>query len=66
VAALNDLAPAKPRADSATPDSKPRAHKPKKRHRIVRRAPPQQVNQARDPFGPPQQQTLATTATRTR
>jgi hypothetical protein len=65
VAALNDLAPPKPKADSATPESKPRAHKPKKRHRIVRRAPPQQVNQALDPFGQ-QQQTLATTATRTR
>jgi len=66
VAALNDLAPPKPKADSATPESKPRAHRPKKRHRIVRRAPPQQVNQALDPFGQPQQQTLATTATRTR
>jgi hypothetical protein len=66
VAALNDLAPPKPKADNAPPDSKPRAHKPKKRHRIVRRAPPpQQVNQALDPFGQ-QQQTLATTATRTR
>lgn len=63
MAALNDLA--KPKADSATPESKPRAHKPKKRHRIVRRAPPQQVNQGLDPFGQ-QQQTLATTATRTR
>ena len=66
VAALNDLAPPKAKADSATPESKPRAHKPKKRHRIVRRAPlPQQVNQALDPFGQPQQ-TLATTAARTR
>jgi hypothetical protein len=65
VAALNDLVPVKPKADSATPDSKPRAHKPKKRHRIVRRPPPQQVNQALDPFGQPQQ-TLATTAARTR
>ncbi|MFD0608925.1 hypothetical protein ACFQZO_01895 [Bradyrhizobium sp. GCM10027634] len=70
VAALNELAttagkasPAK--ADSATQESKPRAHKPKKRHRIVRRPPPQQVNQALDPFGQ-QQQTLATTAARTR
>ncbi|WP_439408761.1 hypothetical protein ACNJX9_11030 [Bradyrhizobium sp. DASA03076] len=52
VAALNDLAPpAKPKANSAKQDSKPRADKPKKRHRIVRRAPPQQVNQALDPFG---------------
>jgi hypothetical protein len=60
VAALNDLATAK-----AKPDSKPRAHKPKKRHRIVRRPPPQQLQQSLDPFGQ-QQQTLATTATRTR
>jgi hypothetical protein len=60
VAALNDLTPAKTKADS-----KPRAHKPKKRHRIVRRPPPQPVQQALDPFGQ-QQQTLATTATRTR
>ncbi|WP_271621371.1 hypothetical protein [Bradyrhizobium sp. CCBAU 51745] len=52
VAALNDLAPpAEPKANSAKQDSKPRAYKPKKRHRIVRRAPPQQVNQALDPFG---------------
>lgn len=65
VAALNELAPAKPKADRATQDSKPRAHKPKKRHRIVRRAPPQQVNQTPDPFGQPQQ-TLATTTARTR
>lgn len=66
VAALNELAPAKPKANRAPQESKPRAHKPKKRHRIVRRAPPpQQVNQALDPFGQ-QQQTLATTAARTR
>ncbi|WP_426408780.1 hypothetical protein [Bradyrhizobium ganzhouense] len=64
VAALNDLAPAKTKADSAAPDSKPRAHK-KKRHRIARRPPPQQLQQSLDPFGQ-QQQTLATTATRTR
>ncbi|MBW7975103.1 hypothetical protein [Bradyrhizobium sp. BR 10289] len=60
-AALNELVPAKPKAASAAP--KPRASKPKKRHRIVRRPPPQQVNQALDPFGQPQQ-TLATTRTR--
>jgi hypothetical protein len=60
VAALNDLAPAKTKLDS-----KPRAHK-KKRHRIVRRPPPQRVQQSLDPFGQQQQQTLATTATRTR
>lgn len=65
VAALNDLAPAKTKAERATQASKPRAHKPKKRHRIVRRPPPQQPQQAFDPFGQ-QQQTLATTATRTR
>lgn len=66
VAALNELVPVKPKADSATQDGKPRAHKPKKRHRsIARRPPPQQINQALDPFGQ-QQQTLATTATRTR
>ena len=64
VAALNDLAPAKTKANSATPDGKPRAHK-KKRHRIVLRPPPQQLRQSLDPFGQ-QQQTLATTATRTR
>ena len=65
VAALNDLAPAKTKANSATPDGKPRAHK-KKRHRIVLRPPPQQLRQSLDPFGQQQQQTLATTATRTR
>ncbi|MBR0686623.1 hypothetical protein JQ594_11905 [Bradyrhizobium manausense] len=65
VAALNDLAPAKTKANGATPDGKPRAHK-KKRHRIVRRPPPQQLQQSYDPFGQQQQQTLATTATRTR
>jgi hypothetical protein len=65
VAALNDLAPTKTKADSATQESKPRAHKPKKRHRIVRRPPPQQLQQSLDPFGQ-QQPTLATTATRTR
>ncbi|WP_441237990.1 hypothetical protein [Bradyrhizobium sp. 930_D9_N1_4] len=65
MAALNELTPAKPKADSATPDSKPRARKPKKRHRVVRRPPPQQLNQALDPFGQPQQ-TLATATTRAR
>jgi hypothetical protein len=63
MAALNELAPATTKAGSATPDSKPRAHKPKKRHRIVRRPPPP-VPQL-DPFGQPQQ-TLAATATRAR
>ncbi|MGX4802754.1 hypothetical protein [Bradyrhizobium guangdongense] len=72
LAALNELAataskdpPARPKADSVRPESKPRAHKPKKRHRVVRRPPPQQIQQALDPFGQPQQ-TLATTATRAR
>jgi hypothetical protein len=65
MAALNELAPAKSKAGSATQASKPRAHKPKKRHRIVRRPPPQQLQQALNPFGQ-QPQTLATTATRTR
>lgn len=65
VAALNELAPAKTKAERATHESKPRAHKPKKRHRIVRRPPAQQPQQALDPFGQ-QPQTLATTATRTR
>lgn len=60
MAAMNDLTPAKPKADSNA--SKPRANKPKKRHRIVRRPPPQQLNQALDPFGRPQQ-TFATTTT---
>ncbi|OPZ00205.1 hypothetical protein A5906_23645 [Bradyrhizobium sacchari] len=60
MAALNDLTRAKTKADSNA--SKPRASKPKKRHRIVRRPPPQQINQALDPFGRPQQ-TFATTTT---
>jgi hypothetical protein len=62
LAALNDLAPAKTKADGATPDSnaaKPRAHK-KKRHRIVRRPPP--PVQQLDPFGQPQPVLAATTA----
>ena len=63
IAALNELAPAKTKADSTA--AKPRATKPKKRHRIVRRPAPQQINQALDPFGQPQQ-TLATTTARTR
>ncbi|MET4800017.1 hypothetical protein [Bradyrhizobium sp. LB11.1] len=63
VAALNELAPGKTKAGGAT--TKPRAHKPKKRHRIVRRPPPQQLQQAFDPFGQ-QQPTLAAAATRPR
>ena len=67
MAALNDLAPAKARADGATPDSnaaKPRAHKPKKRHRVVRRPPP--PVQQLDAFGQPLQPTLVATTTRAR
>ena len=74
VAALNDPAttawkdpPAKAKADSSAPDSKatkPRA-KAKKRHRVVRRPPPQQLQQSLDPFGRPQQ-SFATTTTRPR
>ncbi|WGD54391.1 hypothetical protein QA641_11060 [Bradyrhizobium sp. CB1650] len=81
VAALNEPAttaakdpPAKAkanaRADTGTPESKatkPRAQKPKKRHRIVRRPPPQPVQQYYYPFAQPQQQpTLTATATRPR
>lgn len=78
VAALNDPAttarkdPAKAKteakadtkADSRASDSKATKHKAKakKRHRVVRRPPPQQVQQSLDPFGQP----LTTTATRTR
>jgi hypothetical protein len=61
VAALNDPAttawrdpPAKPKAANIAPASKaakPRAHRAKKRHRIVRRPPPQQLQQSFDPFG---------------
>ncbi|MGY8711288.1 hypothetical protein RAD16_36630 [Bradyrhizobium sp. 18BD] len=73
LAALNDPAttawkdpPAKAKADATTPDSKAikRKAKAKKRHRIVRRPPPQQLQQQLDPFG--QQQTFATTTSRTR
>ncbi|WP_271578878.1 hypothetical protein [Bradyrhizobium sp. CCBAU 11361] len=74
VAALNDPAttawkdpPAKAKADGSVPDSKatkPRA-KAKKRHRVVRHLPPQQLQQSLDPFGRPQQ-TFATTTTRPR
>ncbi|BAL74834.1 hypothetical protein [Bradyrhizobium cosmicum] len=72
-AALNDPAttawkdpPAKAKADTSTPDAKAtkRKAKAKKRHRIVRRPPPQQLQQQLDPFG--QQQTFATTPAPTR
>lgn len=64
-------APPKPKAEStktggSASDSKAtkRKAKAKKRHRVVRRPPPPQLQQQLDPFG--QRQTLATTATRTR
>ncbi|MGY8639279.1 hypothetical protein RAD15_43155 [Bradyrhizobium sp. 14AA] len=74
LAALNDPAttawkdpPAKAKADVSTPDGKAtkRKAKAKKRHRVVLRPPPQQLQQQLDPFGQPQQ-TFATTTTRTR
>ena len=67
-AAVKD-APAKAKVESK-PDSKAddkatkRKAKAKKRHRVVQRPPPQQLQQQFDPFGQPQ--TLATTTTRTR
>lgn len=73
VAALNDPAttawkdpPAKAKADISTPDAKPtkRKAKAKKRHRIVRRPPPQQLQQQLDPFGQPTFATTTTTRTR--
>ncbi|MBB4377578.1 hypothetical protein SAMN05216573_103342 [Bradyrhizobium sp. Rc3b] len=76
LAALNEPAttavkdaPAKAKTESKA-DSKPddkatkRKAKAKKRHRVVRRPPPQQLQQQLDPFGQPQ--TFATTTTRTR
>ncbi|QIP08056.1 hypothetical protein [Bradyrhizobium symbiodeficiens] len=76
LAALNEPAttavkdaPAKAKAESK-PDSKAddkatkSKAKAKKRHRVVRRPPPQQLQQQLDPFGQPQ--TFATTTTRTR
>lgn len=64
-------APPKPKAEStktggSASDSKAtkRKAKAKKRHRVVRRPPPPQLQQQLDPFG--QRQTLGTTATRTR
>ena len=75
VAALNDAAttawkdpPAKAKADTSASDNKAtkRKAKAKKRHRIVRRPPPQQLQQQLDPFGQPQQPAYATTTARTR
>ena len=74
VAALNDPAttawkdpPAKAKADNVAPASKaakPRAHRVKKHRRIVRRLPPQQLQQSLDPFGQPQPALTATARTR--
>ena len=75
LAALNEPAttavkdaPAKAKVDGKSeskPDDKAtkRKAKAKKRHRMVRRPPPQQLQQQLDPFG---QQSFATTTTRTR
>ncbi|WBL77022.1 hypothetical protein I3J27_28940 [Bradyrhizobium xenonodulans] len=72
VAALNEPAttavkdaPAKAKAESKADDKvTTRKVKAKKRHRVVRRPPPQQLQQQLDPFG--QQQTFATTTARAR
>lgn len=59
-------APAKAKAESkaeSKADDKATKRKAKKRHRVVRRPPPQQLQQQLDPFG---QQTFATTTPRTR
>jgi hypothetical protein len=68
LAALNELATTavKDPPAKAKPESKPddkatkRKAKARKRHRVVRRPPPQQLQQQLDPFGQPQ--TFATTA----
>ncbi|WP_271610533.1 MULTISPECIES: hypothetical protein [Bradyrhizobium] len=72
LAALNEPAttavkdaPAKAKTESKADDkAAKRKAKVKKRHRVVRRPPPQQLQQQLDPFGQPQ--TFATTTTRTR
>jgi len=71
LAALNEPAttavkdaPAKKAKTESKPDDKATKRKAKKRHRVVRRPAPQQVQQQLDPFGQPQ--TFATTPTRTR
>lgn len=72
VAALNDPAttgvkdaPAKAKTESGKSDTKAtkRTAKAKKRPRVVRRPPPQQLQQQLDPFGQPQQPAFATTTT---
>ncbi|AWL94392.2 hypothetical protein CIT37_21165 [Bradyrhizobium ottawaense] len=72
LAALNEPAttavkdaPAKAKTESKADDkAAKRKAKVKKRHRVVRRPPPQQLQQQLDPFGQPQ--TFATTTTRMR
>ncbi|WP_245477643.1 hypothetical protein [Bradyrhizobium guangxiense] len=75
LAALNDPAttavkdaPVKAKADrkpdSSKADDKARKAQAKKRHRVVRRPPPQQLQQQLDPFGQPQQTFATTTRTR--
>jgi hypothetical protein len=72
VATLNDPAtttvkdaPAKAKTESGKIDDKAakRKAKAKKRPRVVRRPPPQQLQQQLDPFGQPQQPAFATTTT---
>jgi hypothetical protein len=72
VARLNDPAtaavkdaPAKAKTESGKSDTKAtkRTAKAKKRPRVVRRPPPQQLQQQLDPFGQPQQPAFATTTT---
>ena len=73
LAALNAVtaatdAPAKVKAESTKSDSKAtkRKAKAKKRARVVRRPPPQQVQQPLDPFGQQQPAFATTTTARTR
>ncbi|MEY9123025.1 hypothetical protein [Bradyrhizobium yuanmingense] len=68
VAAAATDAPAKVKAESTKSDSKAtkRKAKAKKRQRVVRRPPPQQVQQQLDPFGQQQPAFATTTTARTR
>ncbi|WP_172786786.1 MULTISPECIES: hypothetical protein [Bradyrhizobium] len=61
-------APTKAKAESSKPDSKAtkRKAKVKKRQRVVRRPPPQQLQQQLDPFGQQQPAFATTTTARTR
>jgi hypothetical protein len=63
--ATND-APAKAKAESSKSDGKATKRKAKKRHRVVRRLPPQQLQQQLDPFGQQQPAFATTTTARTR